>query len=139
MSTNDEESIVAGENIEGLVSQYIDLRDKKRAIQEEADLKVAAIDAEMNGISSVLLDRCKDIGADSIRTVFGTVIRSIRAKYWTRNWEALYNTITTHEAFGLLEKRIHQTNMKTFLEENPDLHPEGLNVDKEYTITVRRK
>jgi hypothetical protein len=42
-------------------------------------------------------------------------------------------------AMELLERRIHQSNMKQFLEENPDLHPMGLNVDSEYAITVRRK
>jgi len=39
----------------------------------------------------------------------------------------------------LLEKRIHQTNMREFLEENPEVHPPGLNVDQEYEITIRRK
>jgi hypothetical protein len=29
--------------------------------------------------------------------------------------------------------------MKQFLEEHPELLPPGLNVDSEYTITVRRK
>jgi len=38
----------------------------------------------------------------------------------------------------LLERRIHQTNIKQFLEENPDLLPAGLNVDSAYSITVRR-
>jgi len=38
-----------------------------------------------------------------------------------------------------LEKRIAQTNMATFLEENPDLLPPGLNVDSKYTISIRRK
>jgi len=38
-----------------------------------------------------------------------------------------------------MEKRIHQGNMRLFLEENPDLLPPGLNVDSEYTVTVRRK
>jgi hypothetical protein len=38
----------------------------------------------------------------------------------------------------VLEKRIHQTNIKQFLEENPDSLPPGLNVDNAYNITVRR-
>jgi hypothetical protein len=39
----------------------------------------------------------------------------------------------------LLEKRISQANMATFLEENPDLLPPGLNIDRRYAVTVRRK
>jgi hypothetical protein len=38
----------------------------------------------------------------------------------------------------LLEKRIHQTNMKAFLEENPELIPAGLNANSEYSVTIRR-
>jgi hypothetical protein len=37
------------------------------------------------------------------------------------------------------EKRLNQTNVKQFLEENPDLVPKGLNVDSEYVISVRKK
>jgi hypothetical protein len=47
--------------------------------------------------------------------------------------------ILEHQVPDLLEKRIHQGNMKQFLEENPELLPPGLNSDSEYTVTVRRK
>jgi hypothetical protein len=50
----------------------------------------------------------------------------------------MYSFIEEHSAFGLLEKRLHQTNMKDFLFENPDVLPMGLNVDSEYTVSVRR-
>jgi hypothetical protein len=50
----------------------------------------------------------------------------------------MYTFIKEHDAFGLLEKRLHQTNMKDFLNENPDALPMGLNVESEYTIVVRR-
>jgi hypothetical protein len=39
----------------------------------------------------------------------------------------------------LLEKRIHQTNIKEFMDSNPEVHPPGLNIDSEYEITIRRK
>jgi hypothetical protein len=44
-----------------------------------------------------------------------------------------------HGAMGLLDKRIQQTSMREFLEENPEVHPPGLHVDSEYEITIRRK
>ena len=37
------------------------------------------------------------------------------------------------------DKRLNQTNMKQFLEENPELKPEGLKIDSEYVISVRKK
>jgi hypothetical protein len=47
--------------------------------------------------------------------------------------------IVENGAPELLEKRLHQGNMKQFLEEHPELLPPGLNVDSEYTVTVRKK
>ena len=92
----------------------------------------------MKTIEQEMLDVCKSVGADSIKTNAGTVIRSIKSRYWTSDWESMYKFIEQNFAFGLLEKRIHQSNMKQFLEENPDLLPAGLNVEREYTVVVRR-
>jgi hypothetical protein len=50
----------------------------------------------------------------------------------------MYTFIEETSAFGLLEKRIHQTHMKEFLGENPDLYPKGMNVENTYTVVVRR-
>jgi hypothetical protein len=39
----------------------------------------------------------------------------------------------------LLEKRLHQGNVKQFMEENPEVVLPGLNVDSKYQISIRRK
>lgn len=44
-----------------------------------------------------------------------------------------------HSVPEFFEKRLNQTNVKQFLEENPDLQPAGLNIDSEYVISVRKK
>ena len=75
---------------------------------------------------------------DSIRTKAGTIIRSVKSRYWTNDWDSMYDFIEETGAYGLLEKRLHQTNMKEFLLENPDLLPRGLNVENQYTVVVRR-
>ena len=89
-------------------------------------------------IEQEILDLCKATGADSIKTKHGTAMRSVKSRFWTNDWESFYDFIYKQNEFGLLEKRIHQSNMKQFLEENPDLHPAGLNVERTYAITVRR-
>jgi hypothetical protein len=50
----------------------------------------------------------------------------------------MHKFIRDNNALDLLERRISQLSMKTFLRENPDLMPVGLNVDNKYTVTVRR-
>ena len=126
-------------SVEKLVATYIKIRDARDEIKREMEEKVAELQVDLDAINQTLLDHFKEQGIDSARTPFGTAYRTIKSRYWTNDWDAMRNFISEHDAFDLLEKRIHQSNMKQFLEENPDLHPAGLNVDSEYSVTVRRK
>lgn len=125
--------------VDDLVEAYVAIRDEKRALEQSVEAQLKELDDQLAIISNALNDLCKELGADSIRTGHGTVIRSVKTKYWTNDWPSIYDFIKEHNAFELLEKRIHQSNMKQFLEENEDVHPMGLNMDKEYAITIRKK
>lgn len=122
-----------------LVAVYIKMRDKKDAIRHDMEQQINHIDEQMQVVAQQILDICKETGAESIRTAHGTAYRTMKQKFWTNDWEAMHKFIRENEAMELLERRIHQTNMKQFLEENPELKPAGLNIDREYAITVRRK
>jgi hypothetical protein len=50
----------------------------------------------------------------------------------------MYAFIEEHSAPHLLEKRIHNGNMKEFLADNPDVTPEGLQAKNRYAISVRK-
>jgi len=125
--------------VEKLVATYIKIRDARDEVKREMEEKIAELQADLDAINQTLLEHFKEQGIDSARTPFGTAYRTVKSRYWTNDWDAMRHFIAEHDAFELLEKRIHQTNMKQFLEENPDLHPAGLNVDSEYSVTVRRK
>ena len=122
-----------------MVETYIRIRTKREEIKKEADKQMAALDEDLEIISLYLSDFLKESGASSIKTPHATVYTSVKSRFWTNNWEAMYNFMQSHDAFDLLEKRIHQSNMKTYLEENPDQLPEGLNVDSKHSVIVRRK
>ena len=122
-----------------LVKTYVKIRDARKVLSDQFEKDDAELREAMDTIESQLLEACKLIGADSIRTEFGTVSRTVKKRYWTNDWHSFYEFLKEHEALELLEKRVAQTNMSTFLEENPDLHPPGLNVDSRYAVVVRRK
>ena len=124
--------------VDQLVDVYIKVRDARDAARKEADKIDADFEAQLDVLNKEILEICKETGADSIKTPHGTAIRSVKSRYWTNDWEKFYQFVFEHHAPELLEKRIHQTNIKQFLEENPDLLPLGLNVDSEHSITVRR-
>jgi hypothetical protein len=118
-----------------LVKIYIKIRDKRAELTKEAD----ALEEQQNIIQAKLLEICKDTGAESLRTEFGTVTRRISKRYWTSDWDSFYKFMKEHDAMQLLQQRVSNGNMEQFLEENPDIHPPGLNVDASFAVTVRRK
>ncbi len=125
-------------SVDKLVSVFIKIRDARDAAEREWEQQKADFNEQLELINQQLLEICKSTDADSIRTSHGTVIRTIKSRYWTNDWEHFHKFLLEHNAPELLEKRIHQSNMKQFLEENPELLPAGLNVDSAYSITVRR-
>lgn len=126
-------------DLDKVVSTYIKIRDKKNELTVEFNKREEELNEKLDVIKKALLEHCQNTGVESIRTQSGTFYRSVKKKYWTSDWESMNRFIMENEAVDLLEKRIHQGNMRQFLEENRDLLPPGLNVDSEYTVTVRRK
>jgi hypothetical protein len=121
-----------------LVKVYIKMRDAKAHMVAEHDEKVAALEAQMGLIEHELLEICKATGQDGGKTAHGSFTRTVKTRYWTNDWDSMYRFIKEHDAVDLLERRVAQLNMKTFLTENPGLLPEGLNVDSKYSVTIRR-
>ena len=132
------EEVVAPPNVGKLTSIYIKIRDKRAANKKAFEAEDQDLESQMKVLAQEMLDVCKDMNADSIRTPHGTIIRSVKSRYWTNDWDSMYDFIEEHGAFGLLEKRLHQTNMKDFLSENPTVLPLGLNVENSYSVVVRR-
>lgn len=121
-----------------LVETYIKIRDKRAELKEQFESQDEALKEQQDLIAEEMLEVCYENGANSIKTPAGTIIRKVDTRYWTTDWDSMYQFIEENDAYALLEKRIHQTNMKQFLEEYPELLPAGLQADRKYTVVVRR-
>lgn len=129
---------ISGVPLEQLTATYIKIRDARADLKRNYERADEELENQLTLIESEMLEICKAVDATSIKTNAGTVIRSVKSRYWTNDWDSMYSFIEKHRAFALLEKRLHQTHMKQFLEENPDVQPAGLNVEREFTVVVRR-
>ena len=125
--------------INTIVDTYIRIRDTKDALTNKYKAEAAELDEQMAVLKHKLLEVSKETGVTSFSTSNATAYRTIKKRFWTNDWESFYGFMREHGAMELLEKRIHQMNMKEFMEQNPDAHPPGLNIDSEYEITIRRK
>jgi hypothetical protein len=121
-----------------LVSIYRKIRgviDEKEAAHKD---EIGGLKAHLDVVSAKILEICNEQNLDSLRTPEGTVTRRAVTRYWTNDWESMYRFIKEQDAPYLLEQRIHNGNMRQFLDENPDTLPMGLNADTKYAITVRK-
>ena len=138
MST-EEVQTVGGVSVEKLTKTYIKIREAKAALKAAFDKEEESLQEKLDAIKRALLDYCKQHGVESVRTSEGIFYRSTKTRYWTNDWDSMNRFILEHEVPEFYEKRLNQTTVKQFLEENPDVLPPGLNMDSEYVITVRKK
>ena len=126
-------------SLDKLTRAYIKIRDARAELTTAYKAKDEDLVGQMDAIKRALLDHCKEHGVDSVRTSEGMFYRTVNTRYWTSDWESMNQFIMEHVVPEFYEKRLNQTVMKQFLEENPHLMPPGLNVDSEYMVSVRKK
>lgn len=121
-----------------LVKVYIKIRDAKDRLVKQHEEALEKLEQQLDVVEQELLAICKATGQDGGKTEHGSFTRTVKVRYWTSDWDSMYQFIKDHDAPELLERRVHQGNFKEFLQENPDKMPQGMNVDSRYSITVRR-
>ena len=122
-----------------LTKTYLKIRAERAVLQAEFKEKEAKLIRQLDTVKQAMLDHCERHNAESVRTSEGLFFRSIRTKYWTADWDAMHKFIIEHNVPQLLDKRINQSNLREFMEDNPDSIPEGLEKETEVIISVRKK
>lgn len=125
-------------SLDELVAVYIKIRTAIEDKEEAHKVTMAPLKDQFDRVAARLLEVCNEQNADSIRTPAGTVSRRISSRYWTTDWESMYEFIKEHDAPFLLEQRLHNGNIRQFLEDNPDVIPAGLQSDRKYAVQVRK-
>ena len=126
-------------SMDELSAKYIELRTEREQLKHNYEAEDAKFEEKMDELESKMLSIMNSADASSISTTNAVVMRKVTSRYNPTNWDAVYEMIARHKAFGVLHKRVHDTNMRQFLEEHPDEYPAGLNVDRSYQVVVRRK
>jgi len=129
-----------GESIEDElpVDKLVRIYMKMRSAIQDLDAQIEAIKEQQQSVKNEIKDRMRGTGVKSLRTDHGTVSLMEKTRYYTNDWDSFKKFMVEHDALDLLEKRIAQSNMKLFLEENPGSIPPGLNSDTEFEISVRK-
>jgi len=126
-------------NIEELVQTYLTIRNHRETILREYEAKDRELKKDLQEVEQQLLAVCNETNTNGFKTDSGTVTRKLTERFYCNDWDNFRKFVLEHQAVELLERRIHQGNFKEFIAERPeDGLPPGVNVMKEFGITVRK-
>lgn len=123
---------------EEMARNYIALRSELEQLTRKYEEDSKVIQSEMEAITHKLSHICEESGATSIKTKYGTIIRSMQTRYSTTDWGSYHEMVLKYNAPYLMQKRIMDSALRDFLEEHPEAYPPGLYTDNKYVISVRR-
>jgi hypothetical protein len=124
--------------LDKLVKIYRKIKMEIDTMTQEYDTKLEVLKSQQDEIKFEIKDQMKALGVSSIKSPFGTVSMMLKTRYNTNDWSSFKDFILEHSAVDLLEKRVAQTNMAQFLEENPGVVPPGLNSVTEFEIRITK-
>jgi hypothetical protein len=118
------------------LDKLVAIHAKIKAKQAQLDKALADLEEQREAIRLAIKDQMKALGLTSVKTSSGTVSLMKSTRYNTQDWDSFKAFVLEHQVVDLLEKRIAQTNMAQFLEENPGVLPPGLNSVTGFDIRV---
>ncbi len=122
-------------NIEELVAEFMRLREQR----EEIEATDKTLKAAQDDIKYKILNVCNELKVESLKTKHGLIMKSLKERFYTQDWDGFHQWIIENNSPQLLEKRISQGVMKEYLEQNPDDGlPPGVNVFREYEVVIRK-
>jgi hypothetical protein len=127
-----------GVTLENLTRVFIKIREARSVLSAAYKEEDGELVAQQDQIKEYLLNHCKENGINSGNTAGGQFIRSVKTKYWTSDWDSMNTFIIENNLPDFYTKSLNQSNVKTFMEENPDIIPPGLNIDAEFVMTVKK-
>ena len=120
--------------IEKMMQASVNMRDKI----EELEKQITDIKVQKDKVDLALNETCRTLNVTSLKTSVGTLSRTLKTRYWSNDWPSMYEFILENKLPEFFEKRLVQSAIKEYLEQNPDKQPPGLQATSEYTVRITK-
>lgn len=131
-----ERTKVSEKTTDELVQLYVQIRDKAAAESKEFKERKASLDAKMEKISGIILQRYRELGIESARTAHGT---AFKYKEYRANIadKAVFRELLRAGEWELATLIPNKEGIKQYMSVHGDL-PAGVNWSEEVVIRVNR-
>ena len=125
--------------VDSLVSTYLTIRREREKLAKKYEHEDAVFKEQMDRLEEAMLATCNEIGAETLRTEHGTIIKTLKENYVCGDWDNFKKYIIENDALELLQQRLSQTNFKEFLSTRGEEGvPPGISTMREFKISVRK-
>ncbi len=119
------------------VHQYVQIRDKLKEMDDAHEKKRAKLVEVQNLLSGYMEGFLEKIGAQNIKTPFGTCHRTTRYTTSLADPDAFMTFVKTSGKFELLDRKANATAVKDYVGEHGALPP-GVNLSALRSVGVKR-
>ena len=120
--------------IEKLMQASVNMRDKI----DELEKQITDIKVQKDKVDLALNEACRTLNVSSLKTKVGTLSRTLKTRYWSNDWNSMYDFILENKLPEFFEKRLVQSAIKEYLEQNPGKTPPGLQATQEYVVRITK-
>jgi hypothetical protein len=125
--------------VNDMVTTYLAIRREREKLAKKYEQEDSVFKEQMDRLEEAMLNTCNDIGAETLRTESGTIVKTLKENYICGDWDNFKKFIMENEALELLQQRISQTNFKEFISTRGEEGlPPGISTMREFKITVRK-
>jgi hypothetical protein len=126
-------------NANSLVETYLAIRRERERMAKKYEQEDAVFKEQMDRLEEAMLETCNAIGAETLRTQSGTIMKTLKENYICGDWDNFKKYVIENNALELLQQRLSQTNFKEFLStRGEEGMPPGISTMREFKISVRK-
>ena len=126
-------------NANSLVETDLAIRRERERMAKKYEQEDAVFKEQMDRLEEAMLETCNAIGAETLRTESGTIMKTLKENYICGDWDNFKKYVIENNALELLQQRLSQTNFKEFLStRGEEGMPPGISTMREFKISVRK-
>lgn len=119
------------------VSQFVELRDKIKAIKERHEAELVPYQAAKEKLEALMLGYLQSVKTNNMATDSGTAYVSTRVSATIKDGEAFWKFVKEHELFDLMDKRANAPAITDYITTHGQ-PPPGVNYSTMLVLGVRR-
>jgi len=87
--------------VNDMVTTYLAIRREREKLAKKYEQEDSVFKEQMDRLEEAMLNTCNDIGAETLRTESGTIVKTLKENYICGDWDNFKKFIMENEALEL--------------------------------------